>query len=55
MQYPQKHHCESIFELESGLCETCARSLLKVSAEAQGEAIADSSQKDNAESNTKIL
>ncbi len=41
--------CGSIFELKSGLCEMSARSYLKGSAEAQDEAIADFSQKDNAQ------
>ena len=41
--------CGSIFELKSGLCEMSARSYLKGSAEARSEAIADFSQKDNAQ------
>ena len=41
--------CGSIFELKSGLCEMSARSYLKGSAEAQDEAIADFSQRDNAQ------
>ncbi|WP_295738011.1 FAD-binding and (Fe-S)-binding domain-containing protein [uncultured Helicobacter sp.] len=41
--------CGSIFEIKSGLCEMSARSYLKGSAEARSEAIADFSQKDNAQ------
>ncbi|MCI7412018.1 FAD-binding and (Fe-S)-binding domain-containing protein [Helicobacter bilis] len=41
--------CGSIFELKSGLCEMSARSYLKGSAEARSEAIADFSQRDNAQ------